>query len=112
MKTEDLLFVGIKGSVVALRRDSGVQVWSTKVGGTFVNVILDNEKLLAASSGEIFCLDALSGRQLWHNPLRGYGLGLVTMAATGLPASSTPVLGEKMRQQQQQAAAAGAASAG
>jgi len=110
MKTQDLLFVGIKGCVVALRRDSGEQVWSTKLGGHFVNVMLDNERLLAASHGEIFCLDPLTGRPLWHNPLKGYGIGLVTMVATGLVASSTAVLAEKIRQDEE-SAAAGAGSA-
>ena len=103
MKPEDLLFVGIKGSVVALDRSSGRQVWSTRLGGTFVNVIVDSEKVVAASRGEIFCLDPLTGRQLWHNPLRGYGIGLVTMATTGTPASSAAVLAEKKRQEQQAA---------
>jgi len=111
MKTGDLLFVGIKGSVVALRRDSGEQVWGTQLGGTFVNVILDNEKLLAASRGEIFCLDPLTGRQLWHNPLRGYGIGLVTMATTANTASSAAVLAEKIRQEQQAASSGGGAAA-
>jgi len=111
MKTQDLLFVGIKDCVLALRRDSGEQVWRTKVGGGyFVNVVLDGERVLAASNGEIFCLDPLSGRQLWHNPLKGYGLGLVTMAAAGLSASSAVGLAEQFRQEQD-AANAGAGTA-
>ena len=44
-------------------------------GSDFVNVVLQNEAVLASGSGEIFCLDAL-----WHNPLRGSGLGPATIA--------------------------------
>lgn len=105
MKTQDLMFVGIKGSVVALHRDSGQQIWAVKIGGDFVNVAVEGGKLFAATRGEIFCLNPLNGRQLWRNPLKGFGIGLTTMAFSG-GSSGTAVLAEKARQDE--AAAAGA----
>jgi outer membrane protein assembly factor BamB len=30
--------------------------------------------------GEIFCLDPLTGKVLWHNPLKGFGTGLASIA--------------------------------
>ena len=74
MKTSDLIFIGIKGSVVALYRNTGEQAWATHLKGMdFVNLVLEDDKLLATCAGELFCLDALSGTGLWHNPLKGFG---------------------------------------
>jgi outer membrane protein assembly factor BamB len=114
MKTSDLIFIGIKGSVVALYRDTGQQAWITRLrGGDFVNVVLERDKVLATAAGEIFCLDAVGGRVLWHNPLKGFGRGLATIATEDNPGSgSTAVLSEKHRRDAAAAAAAGAAAAG
>jgi len=90
MKTSELIFVGIKGSVIALDRSSGRQAWATSLKGMdFVNVILDDGKVLATCCGEIFCLEATSGRALWHNPLKGFGRGLATMATERNPGNGT-----------------------
>jgi hypothetical protein len=108
MKTSDLLFIGIKGSVVALYRDTGQQAWATHLKGMdFVNVVLEGDKVLATACGEIFCLDALAGTGLWTNPLKGYGRGLATLATDGNPnASNASVLSEKYRRDSAAAAAA------
>jgi outer membrane protein assembly factor BamB len=72
----------------------------------FVNVVLDDGKVLATSRGEIFCLDAMSGRVLWHNPLKGFGRGLATMTTERNPGEGTwPVLAEKHRNDEAAAAA-------
>ena len=55
MKMEEMMFVGIGGKVIALYRHSGEQAWITKVGGEFVNVIVHDGKVYAASGGETFC---------------------------------------------------------
>jgi len=111
MKTSDLLFIGIKGSVVALDRATGQQVWATHLKGfDFVNVLLENGAVLASCCGEIFCLDPLSGNALWHNPLKGFGRGLATIATEHNPETgNAPVLVEKHRRDA--AASAAAASA-
>jgi outer membrane protein assembly factor BamB len=102
MKISDLAFVGIGGSVVALNRTSGEQVWATRLKGyDFVNVILDGETILATSCGEIFCLDPLTGNVRWHNPLKGFGTGLATIATENATGSGfTAVLAEKQRREQ------------
>jgi|SRR4051812_33682794 outer membrane protein assembly factor BamB len=105
MKTEELMFVGIKGAVLALYRNSGQQAWVAKVGRDFVNVAVEDGKVFAAAHGEIFCLDPLSGNLLWHNPLKGYGLGLATMAFGGGSASAA-VLAQRMRMEQEAASSA------
>ncbi len=108
MKATELIFIGIKGSVVALERATGQQVWATHLKGSdFVNVVVENEAVLASCYGEIFCLDPLTGNGLWHNPLKGFGTGLATIAAGSDAAGShTPALAEKRLREAQAAAAA------
>jgi outer membrane protein assembly factor BamB len=105
MKTSELIFVGIKGAVVALNRATGQQVWATNLKGIdLVNVIVENGVVLAACHGEVFCLDPLTGNGIWHNPLRGFGIGLATMATEQNPGNAAPLLAEKLRRDQQAAA--------
>ena len=111
MKTSDLVFIGIKGSVVALDRATGQRVWATHLKGMdFVNVVLDDGAVVASCCGEIFYLDALTGNGRWHNPLKGFGRGLATIATEAHPGTGNePVLTEKHRRD---AAAAAAAASG
>lgn len=113
MKTSDLIFIGIRGSVVALNRSTGEQVWATHLKGfSFVNVVVQDEAVLASCYGEIFCLDPLTGNALWHNPLKGFGRGLTTIATERNPGSgNTSVFAEKRRRDEQAAASAGSVAA-
>ena len=108
MKVSDLVFIGIKGSVVALNRCTGEQVWATRLKGSdFVNVVLQDGVLLASCAGEIFCLNPGTGEVLWHNPLKGLGWGLATIATEHNPGGGlAPVLAEKRRRDEEAAAAA------
>jgi outer membrane protein assembly factor BamB len=108
MKISELVFIGIKGSVVALNRSTGNQVWATHLkGSAFVNVVLDNGRLYATTYGEVFCIDPLTGEGLWQNPLKGLGLGLATIAAEGITqGASAPVMAEQRREEEEAAAAA------
>jgi outer membrane protein assembly factor BamB len=113
MKTSELIFIGIKGSVVALNRVTGEQVWATHLKGSdFVSVVVQNETVVASCYGEIFCLDPLTGNALWHNPLKGFGTGLATIATEQNPGSgNAPVLAEKRRRDAQAAASAAVVAA-
>jgi outer membrane protein assembly factor BamB len=106
MKAAHLVFIGIKGSVVALNRATGQQVWTTHLKGSdFVNILLQDGAVLASCYGEIFCLDPLTGIRMWHNPLKGFGTGLATIATDYNPASvNAPLLAEKHRRDQEAAA--------
>jgi outer membrane protein assembly factor BamB len=105
------IYLGVKGSVVALNPASGVQQWATHLKGVeFVNVILDDNNLYAATRGEIFCLDPKNGNLRWHNPLKGYGLGLVAIAGESIP-QNLALLTEEKRRRDEQAAASSAAAA-
>lgn len=105
--TRQTLYLGIKGSVVALDRTSGIEIWRTKLKSSgFTNVVLDGDRVLATVQGQIFSLDAGSGAAIWTNPLRGLGYGLCTIA--GGASASLPAMAQQI---QDEAAAAAAASA-
>ncbi|HWD94194.1 MAG TPA: PQQ-binding-like beta-propeller repeat protein [Verrucomicrobiae bacterium] len=112
MVPSKLIYLGVKGVVMAINPATGQSVWETALkGAEFVNVILDGENLFATTRGEIFCLDPLGGGIRWHNPLKGYGLGLITIAGDGIAPNASVITAEKRRRDQQQAAAASSASA-
>lgn len=108
MQISDLIFIGIKGSVNALNRATGEQVWTTHLKGwSFVNLEFHDNKLYAMCDGEIFCLDPLTGDGLWHNPLRGFGTGLATLALAGAaPTANAPALAEQRHRAARAAASA------
>jgi outer membrane protein assembly factor BamB len=104
----DLVFVGIKGTVVALDKSSGTEVWRKKlVGSEFVNLVVEDGNIYASTRGRIFCLSPASGEIRWDNPLKGLGLRLVTIAG---PGGQVAAMREKIRRDEV-AAAAGAAAA-
>jgi outer membrane protein assembly factor BamB len=111
MQTSELIFIGIKGSVVALNRATGEQVWATHLKGSdFVNVVFENGKLFATCEGEAFCIDPLSGTGLWQNRLKGFGTGVATIASEDVVQGTLrAVLAEKHRRDQEAAAGAVAA---
>ena len=114
MKNSELVFIGIKGSVVGLDRTTGAEVWTTDLKGSgFVNVVLAGGKLYATTYGEVFCLDPLMGNTLWHNRLKGFGTGLAAIATeNNQPGELMAVVAEEeLRRQQFMAAAAASGSA-
>jgi outer membrane protein assembly factor BamB len=103
-----LVFVGFNSRVVALDRESGDLVWTWKTGhgSGFVAVLLDGDRLIASVQGYTYCLDPLSGAQIWHNPLKGLGTGVPCLASvrgTTSPALYA-MLAQQQREQQEQAA--------
>ncbi len=103
------VFVGIKGHVLALDRSTGAEVWRTALkGSSFVNVVLIESGLYAATKGELFAIDPARGVIRWNNALKGLGLGLLTIGAPG-GGQFVVVADQKSRDD---AAAAASASAG
>jgi outer membrane protein assembly factor BamB len=89
----ELLYVGIKGRVVALDHESGEIAWSVELhrGMSFVPVVVAGSRVFASSGGEVTCLDAATGAILWHNPLKGYGVGYAMLAGAPDPAIAAAV---------------------
>ena len=98
MANSSLVFVGVKGAVIALDKSNGSELWRAKLGGSdFVNLVLEDDRVYATTRGQVFCMSATSGEILWNNPLKGMGLGLVTLASA---AGQDTALAEKMRRDQ------------
>jgi outer membrane protein assembly factor BamB len=92
------LFIGIKGTVLAIDRATGAKVWESPLkGGDFVNVVLDGGQLYAATRGELYCLDPDTGEIRWRNELSGMGWGLITIAQAG---ADPTAMEEKRRRDQ------------
>jgi len=96
-----IVYVGLKATVVALDRRTGMEVWRTPLKGgvgrssTFVTLQRDDDVLYAGVGGEIWALDPKTGTVLWNNPLKGFGYGIPSILGdsenardTALPAAA------------------------
>ena len=109
MAKPKFIYLGIRGTVLAINPATGMPVWERKLkGAEFVNVVLDGNRLLAATRGEVFSLDPDNGAIRWHNPLKGYGWGLVSIATANAPAN--PLLAAEKQRQDEEASAAAAST--
>jgi len=106
-RIEDLVFVGFNSRAAALDRYDGRIVWSWKApqGSGFVALLLDGDRLIASVQGYTYCLDPLTGVQVWANPMSGFGLGVPSIASAN-GSTSHPVLGEAQEEQSRENAAA------
>ena len=111
---QDLAFVGFHSRVLALDRDTGEIVWdwkSPKGSSSHVAVLLDGDRLIVSVSGYMYCLDPMTGRQLWDNPLKGFGTGIPSI--TSIHGNSGSAAAAALIASQQQAATgAGGGGAG
>ncbi|EEF57090.1 PQQ-binding-like beta-propeller repeat protein [Pedosphaera parvula] len=104
MPTENMVFVGIKGTAIALDRSTGDTLWQTHLAGSgYVHLVLDGENLYATTQGEVFCLDPATGDARWHNGLKGYGLGLASLVTRkGLDGGGAILMAEELQREEQQ----------
>ena len=109
MANSELIFVGLKGSVVALSSANGQIVWQTKLkGGSFVHLVLDGENLFASTQGEIFCLEPATGQPRWTNPLKGFGVGIASIVTRTSGQGGAIMMAEQQYQQDQASSSAAA----
>jgi outer membrane protein assembly factor BamB len=112
MAINDLVFIGLNGRVIALHRDTGDLVWKwapTSTTAGFVALVVDGDRLIVSDNGYIYCLEALTGQQMWHNPLTGYGTGIAIVATAGTSSGQSAAGGAAMAAQQAASSAASAA---
>jgi len=75
------LYLGIKGHVVCIEKQTGKKMWSTKLKGmSITNVYCDSKNIFAYANGYLFCLDQAFGKILWENSLSGFGYGACIFA--------------------------------
>jgi outer membrane protein assembly factor BamB len=107
MAAPDLIYLGIRGSVLALDKATGARVWETKLkGSSFVTLLVEGSRIFAGAQGEIFCLDAATGKTLWHDGLSGYGFGLLSLATQSSRADTAALAAEFASQQEAAASTA------
>ena len=111
MSVNDLVFVGLNGRVIALHRDTGDLVWKWAPASTaagFVAFVVDGNRLFVSDNGYIYSLDALTGEELWHNPLTGFGTGIAVVATAAAGSGQPPAAAAAIAAQQAAQSAAAA----
>lgn len=104
---KDRIYIGIKGKVVCLDKQSGNEIWRTDLRRTsLVSVAIDGDTVIAYANGHLFALDGVTGEIRWRNPLPGLGHGYCIIAAGGDQTAVTAA-----QQAQSQAAAVAASTA-
>jgi outer membrane protein assembly factor BamB len=99
----EIVYLGVKGSVVAVETATGAERWRTHLKGSgFVTVLVDDEVIVAHAGGHLFGLDPESGDERWHNDLPGLGYGLAMLATRG--SAGQDVLARSIQQQRSRAA--------
>lgn len=113
MPHSKIIYLGIKGSVIAVNATTGQQLWTVHLkSSSFVNVVLDGDNLYATTQGEIFCLDPQTGEGRWQNQLKGFGYGLVSIAGDGIAANPGLLQAEEELERARRSSNNAAASAG
>lgn len=81
---DEVLFVGFNRRVAALSKHTGEILWKWKApaGAGFVSLLVELDHVYVAVHGHTYCLDAVTGEQLWHNPMDGFGYGVTCLATT------------------------------
>ena len=78
----DKLFLGISNHVVCLSKQSGEQLWQTKLKrSTITNVYYESGCVYAYAGGHLFCINAADGNIVWENALKGLGYGTCIIAS-------------------------------
>src|SRR5262249_28715637 len=81
-RIEQLIYLGFRGYVVALDRDTGEIVWSiNNLESGYVALLVDGDRLIASINGYTYCIDPRTGEIMWRNALSGYGVGAPTLAS-------------------------------
>lgn len=77
----DVIYAGINGNVLALDPETGAERWRRHLKPSqVVTLVRRGPRLIAAAAGELWCLDAATGEVVWHNKLKGLGLGYIAIA--------------------------------
>ena len=82
MNSTDLLYVAFKRQVIALDKRTGKIVWDCDLaqGVGFVAMLVEDGRVYASCNGYTSCLDAVTGKFIWHNELKGMGIGIPCLA--------------------------------
>jgi outer membrane protein assembly factor BamB len=113
-RSDKVIFAGTGRHVIALRSETGEEIWRTKLpSGTsnIVSLLVAGNDVFAGHSGRVYCLDALSGAIKWQNGLPRTGYSAVILASAAGASSSAAIAATVAAQMAANAAAASAAAA-
>ena len=108
---ENLLFIAGKGTVVAMDRYDGRVIWRWKekagsgfwgslVTVAFTSIAVDGDRLLVATPKCIWCLDPMTGAEVWKNEIKDFAGGYPIIAASVTNTSSVAVAATLLAAQQ------------
>ncbi len=83
-----VLFVGGHGFITAIDKVTGDEIWRTSLKGSgygFVNILIEDNRIIAASGGKLYCLAPEQGELLWTNSMSGLGYGIYSLATVENP---------------------------
>ncbi len=111
-KIKDIVFTGFNKQVIALDRYSGKVIWDWKApkGSGYAAILLDGDRLVISVRGYIYCLDPLTGKQVWENELKGYGTGIPSVVSIRGSSLGGPAAQQELDTQQASAASSGTAA--
>jgi len=105
------LFLGIKGHVVCLDKQTGREIWRKKLrSSTLTNIVFDGDTLHAYCRGHLYSLNPHTGDILWENQLHGLGYGYCMIASEDAHYMSQAVSSAQAQQATASMMAASAAS--
>ena len=112
---EQLVFVGFNSRVAALDTETGQIVWQwhSPKGTGYTTIFLNGDRLIVSVIGYTYCLDPLTGQQLWFNELKGMGSGVASITSVwGVAQNSEGAAAADAAQQSSAAAGASGANIG
>lgn len=76
------IFLGIKGHVVCLDKQTGEEQWRRKIKIDWgkPTIVVFSEQLFIYLAGVLICMRPSDGEILWENHLKGLGTGTCTIA--------------------------------
>jgi outer membrane protein assembly factor BamB len=91
MNKHNYLYILCNGRAAAIDKKNGEIKWevklnqylSRKVGLTFGQIHVEDDKLYIGSTGVLICLNAKDGSLRWTNELKGWGYHHISMANAG-----------------------------
>lgn len=89
---DDHLFVAFNRHVCALHKQTGEVVWHWRAPHAgYMTLLCEQDRLFVAVNGYMYALDPGTGEMLWNNDMKGFGMGVTSLATLG-QASPTNLL--------------------
>ncbi|MBQ71318.1 MAG: hypothetical protein CMJ67_00260 [Planctomycetaceae bacterium] len=108
---KNIVFIAGKGTVVAMDRYDGRVLWRWKgragsgfwaslAISPFTSIVVDGDRLLVATPKCIWCLDPMTGDEVWKNEIKDFAGGYPIIAASVSNASSVAAAATLLAAQQ------------